>query len=42
MSQPPYAKSIARVTRTRAQAQATYNKISKWYDLLEGVWETYV
>ncbi|HEX7401676.1 MAG TPA: hypothetical protein VF369_05805 [candidate division Zixibacteria bacterium] len=30
---------ISRVTRSRAEAQATYNRISGWYDLLEGVWE---
>jgi len=40
MSQPPYATSIDRVPRSKAQAQATYDKISNWYDLLEGVWET--
>jgi ubiquinone/menaquinone biosynthesis C-methylase UbiE len=40
MSQLPSPESIARVTRSRAQARATYSRISKWYDLLEGVWET--
>jgi ubiquinone/menaquinone biosynthesis C-methylase UbiE len=40
MSQPSYAKSIERVTRSKAQAQANYNNISRWYDLLEGAWET--
>lgn len=32
MSQPPYAESIGRVTRSRAQAQATYDKISNLYE----------
>jgi ubiquinone/menaquinone biosynthesis C-methylase UbiE len=30
---------IDRVTRSRAETQATYDTISGWYDLLEGVWE---
>ncbi len=30
---------IGRVARSKTKAQATYDKISKWYDLLEGMWE---
>jgi ubiquinone/menaquinone biosynthesis C-methylase UbiE len=30
---------IGRVCRTRADAQLTYDRISRWYDLLEGIWE---
>ncbi len=36
MSGDPF---ISRVTRTHAKAQATYDRISGWYDLLEGYWE---
>ncbi len=30
---------ISRVNRSRRQAQRTYDRISRWYDLLEGYWE---
>ena len=30
---------INRVTRTRQQAKVTYNKLSRWYDLLAGGFE---
>jgi ubiquinone/menaquinone biosynthesis C-methylase UbiE len=32
-------KKISRVIRSKAEAQATYDKIARWYDLLEGTWE---
>ncbi|MGE5265400.1 MAG: class I SAM-dependent methyltransferase [Acidobacteriota bacterium] len=31
--------AISRVPRSHQQAQATYDRISGWYDLLEGDWE---
>jgi ubiquinone/menaquinone biosynthesis C-methylase UbiE len=32
-------KEISRVRRTKLQSRNSYNRISRWYDLLEGRWE---
>ena len=32
-------EGISRVTRTKRQSKDSYNRISRWYDLLEGWWE---
>lgn len=39
MSNEPETASISRVQRSREEAQASYNRISRWYDLLQGHWE---
>jgi len=31
---------ISRVTRSHAQARASYDQLSRWYDFFEGGWET--
>jgi ubiquinone/menaquinone biosynthesis C-methylase UbiE len=35
----PSSDDLSRVARSHDQAKETYDKISRWYDLIEGVWE---
>jgi ubiquinone/menaquinone biosynthesis C-methylase UbiE len=37
--QPKWHEGISRVSRTKRQSKDSYNRISSWYDLLEGRWE---
>ncbi len=41
MKKPGQAREemIAPVTRTHAEAQINYDRLSRWYDLIEGGWE---
>ncbi len=32
-------EEISSVTRSKVEAQETYDRISRWYDFLEGIWE---
>ncbi len=34
-----WSSEVSRVTRSKQEAQAAYNRISRYYDLLEGIWE---
>lgn len=39
LSQPAKHEEISRVTSTKRQSRDSYDRISSWYDLLEGRWE---
>ncbi len=39
MSHSVKATEISRVTRTHAQSRQNYDRLSRWYDLIEGGWE---
>ncbi len=36
---PGRERDVSRVTRSKAEALATYDRVSPWYTVLEGVWE---